>query len=108
MRRSLAGLALAVFVGACGARTQLRGGEADGSGALIPDFAWYRLDETKGTTAHDSSSHHFDVVAAGPTWGDDDGYGTKRFYKGRMRDVRIYKHALDGGAVETLFANGPV
>jgi hypothetical protein len=28
---------------------------------LAPDFAWYRLDETSGTTAHDSSANHNDV-----------------------------------------------
>ncbi|HEY1958161.1 MAG TPA: LamG-like jellyroll fold domain-containing protein [Polyangiaceae bacterium] len=39
---------------------------------------------------------------------DDAGYGTKRFYKGRMRDARIYKRTLDGGAIAQLFANGPV
>jgi hypothetical protein len=27
-----------------------------------PDYIWYVLDETSGTTAHDSSSHHFDVT----------------------------------------------
>jgi large repetitive protein len=30
--------------------------------ALAPDFAWYRLDETSGTTAHDSSPNHYDVM----------------------------------------------
>lgn len=257
MRQSLAAFASALLVAACGARSELRGGVSDGSSdGLIPDFVWYRLDETAGTTAHDSSSHHFDILVAGVTWGDgaifdggsvcgstsvssefrepplsitawltpdarddetldgyaltpfppdavsgdvpalggygiglnvwtdggggralavetgaganvafhsepgafaagvrhfvglvvstsglariyvdgapfaevsenvppsasptplhlgchndDDGYGTKRFYKGRMRDVRIYKHALDAGAIESLFANGPV
>jgi hypothetical protein len=39
---------------------------------------------------------------------DDDGYGTKRFYKGRMRDVRIYKRALGAGEIAQLFSNGPV
>jgi hypothetical protein len=37
---------------------------ADGSGVLTPapDFVWYRLDETSGTTAHDSSPHHYDIT----------------------------------------------
>jgi hypothetical protein len=34
-----------------------------------PDYLWYVLDETQGTTAHDSSSHHFDVTnLVGVTW----------------------------------------
>jgi hypothetical protein len=39
---------------------------------------------------------------------EDDGYGTKRFYKGRMRDARIYKRALEPAEVAQLFSNGPV
>jgi len=39
---------------------------------------------------------------------EDVGYGTKRFYKGRMRDVRIYKRALGSGEIAQLFTNGPV
>jgi len=35
-----------------------------------PDYAWYVLDETSGTTAHDSTSNHFDVPnIANVTWG---------------------------------------
>jgi hypothetical protein len=35
-----------------------------------PDFAWYVLDETSGTTAHDSSANHLDITnLAGITWG---------------------------------------
>ncbi len=42
---------------------------AEDAGALIPDFAWYRLDETSGTTAHDSSTNHYDITnLAGVTW----------------------------------------
>ena len=41
------------------------------AGALDPDFAWYRLDETSGTIAHDSTPHHYDVPGlAGVVWGD--------------------------------------
>lgn len=51
---------------ACGARTDL--------GADVPvtpsDFVWWKLDETSGTTAHDSSSHHYDVTLEGVTWND--------------------------------------
>jgi len=39
---------------------------------------------------------------------DDGAYGTKRFFKGKMRDVRIYKHALGAGEIAQLFTNGPV
>jgi hypothetical protein len=39
------------------------------AGAPIPDFAWYRLDETSGTTAHDSTQNHYDVMDInGVTW----------------------------------------
>ncbi len=38
---------------------------------------------------------------------DDMGYGTKRFYVGRMRDVRVYKRVLTGGEVAALYASGP-
>ncbi len=34
-----------------------------------PGFVWYRLDETSGTTAHDSSPHHYDVMnLVGVVW----------------------------------------
>lgn len=34
-----------------------------------PSYLWYVLDETTGTTAHDSSSHHFDITnLTGVTW----------------------------------------
>jgi hypothetical protein len=34
-----------------------------------PDFIWYVLDETSGTTAKDSSSHHYDITnLTGVTW----------------------------------------
>ena len=38
---------------------------------------------------------------------DDGGYGTKRFYKGHMRDVRIFKRILGADEIAQLFANGP-
>jgi hypothetical protein len=45
-------------------------GDAGGEGSLTPDFAWYLLDETSGTTAHDSSSNHYDITnLAGVVWG---------------------------------------
>jgi hypothetical protein len=38
--------------------------------SLVPDYAWYVLDETLGATAHDSSSHHFDITnLSNVTWG---------------------------------------
>jgi hypothetical protein len=37
----------------------------------------------------------------------DSGYGTKRFYLGRMRDVRVYKRVLTATEVATLHADGP-
>jgi hypothetical protein len=39
---------------------------------------------------------------------EDVAYGTKRFYKGRMRDVRIYKRVLAPTEIAQLFSNGPV
>ncbi|HVZ74892.1 MAG TPA: LamG-like jellyroll fold domain-containing protein [Polyangia bacterium] len=34
-----------------------------------PDYIWYVLDETSGTTAKDSSSHHYDITnLTGVTW----------------------------------------
>jgi hypothetical protein len=38
---------------------------------------------------------------------NDTGYGTKRFYVGRMRDVRVYKRVLTAQEVSTLYADGP-
>jgi len=38
---------------------------------------------------------------------DDTGYGTKRFYVGRMRDVRVYKRVLTAQEVSALYAQGP-
>jgi hypothetical protein len=36
-----------------------------------PDFAWYLLDETSGTTAHDSSPHGYDITnLTGVSWGN--------------------------------------
>jgi hypothetical protein len=37
----------------------------------------------------------------------DTGYGSERFYQGRMRDVRVYKRYLGSGEIGQLFANGP-
>jgi hypothetical protein len=37
----------------------------------------------------------------------DTAYGTKRFYVGRMRDVRVYKRVLTPTEVATLYASGP-
>lgn len=37
----------------------------------------------------------------------DTGYGSKRFYLGRMRDVRVYTRVLGAAEVATLYANGP-
>jgi hypothetical protein len=36
--------------------------------AAASPFVWYVLDETSGTTAHDSSSHHFDIDVPDITW----------------------------------------
>lgn len=38
---------------------------------------------------------------------EDTGYGTKRFYTGRMRDVRVFKRVLTAGEVATLWNDGP-
>jgi hypothetical protein len=41
----------------------------DGATTAAPDYIWYVLDETSGTTAKDSSSHHYDIVdLTGVTW----------------------------------------
>jgi hypothetical protein len=37
----------------------------------------------------------------------DTGYGSERFYQGRMRDVRVYKRYLESGEIGQLFVNGP-
>ncbi len=37
----------------------------------------------------------------------DVAYGSKRYYLGRMRDVRVYKRVLSAGDVATLYADGP-
>jgi hypothetical protein len=64
---------LALVLGACGARTQLdtqRPADA-AAGDLAPDFVWYRLDETSGTIAHDSSPNHYDVTNfSGVVWNE--------------------------------------
>jgi hypothetical protein len=38
---------------------------------------------------------------------NDTGYGTKRFYAGRIRDVRIFKRVLTAQEVSVLYADGP-
>jgi hypothetical protein len=57
---------------ACGARSELRtvsGGPSDAAlPDIVPDFAWYKLDETSGTVAHDSSGNHYDVWITNVTW----------------------------------------
>jgi hypothetical protein len=36
-----------------------------------PDYVWYVLDETQGSTAHDSSPNHFDITnLTGVTWSE--------------------------------------
>ena len=65
--------ACAVFVAVgCGARTELGVGRSDAAASVPnpPDFVWYKLDETSGDIAHDSSSHHFDMKVSGASWGD--------------------------------------
>ena len=53
------------------------------------------------------------VLSAGPTtiWlgehNDDGGYGTRRFFAGRIRDVRVYKRALEASEVQELYTAGP-
>lgn len=42
--------------------SDVRSSQGDASLPPAPDFAWYRLDETSGTTAHDSSPHHYDMT----------------------------------------------
>ncbi len=39
---------------------------------------------------------------------DDTGYGSKGFFRGRMRDARIYNRALDASDIAALRAAGPV
>jgi hypothetical protein len=71
-------VALAAFLVACGARTELGGvieistsdSSIDASTTPPPDFAWYKLDETSGSIAHDSTPHHFDVDVGGVAWGN--------------------------------------
>jgi hypothetical protein len=47
------------------------GQPAPDAGDLDPDLAWYRLDETSGTTAHDASPGHHDIPNLdGVVWGD--------------------------------------
>ncbi|HSY22150.1 MAG TPA: LamG-like jellyroll fold domain-containing protein [Polyangiaceae bacterium] len=38
---------------------------------------------------------------------DDTGYGSKRFFAGRIRDARVYKRLLGPDEVAQLYANGP-
>ena len=59
--------ACVLAVAACGARTDL-GSRVEVSSPPAPDFLWYKLDETSGTTAHDSSSGHHDIDVAGISW----------------------------------------
>jgi hypothetical protein len=43
----------------------------DAGAYLVPDFAWYILNETSGATAHDSSGNHYDVTNLdGVAWSD--------------------------------------
>jgi hypothetical protein len=64
-------LVLAV-VCACGSRTELDALHGADAAADTPvtatDFVWWKLDETSGTIAHDSSTHHYDVTIEGLAW----------------------------------------
>ena len=64
------GLFVVVCAISCGARTQLDEPRDATTQPDGPDFVWYKLDETSGTTAHDSSSNHYDVALSGVTWND--------------------------------------
>ncbi len=65
---------LVIAVAACGARTELDGprpdAALDAASDLSPDFAWYRLDETSGSIAHDSTANHYDVDVGNVAWGE--------------------------------------
>jgi hypothetical protein len=37
----------------------------------------------------------------------DMGYGSERFFEGRMRDLRVYKRRLDAPEFQQLYTNGP-
>ncbi len=78
-----AGTVVAIGCLGCGARTGLNDVSALGAGIAsafnadadvatvptpAPDYIWYVLDETTGATAHDSSSHHFDITVPGIGW----------------------------------------
>jgi hypothetical protein len=39
---------------------------------------------------------------------DDTNYRSKRFFKGRLRDARVYTRLLGADEVARLFADGPV
>jgi len=47
-------------------------------------------------------------VEGGYAYNDDPGYGSKRFFRGTMRDVRIFTRDLAAAEIAALFANGPV
>jgi Concanavalin A-like lectin/glucanases superfamily len=70
----IGGLGGAALVTGCGsssgfvdAGSDTHGGGDGGAG--VPDFVWFVLDETQGTTAKDSSPNHYDITnLTGVTW----------------------------------------
>ena len=57
-----AGICSAISAADAGVDASPGADAAEDAGALVPDFAWYRLDETSGTTAHDSTANHYDIT----------------------------------------------
>ena len=73
--------------GSSSGATSSSGGSSSGSGGTgdaatdatvavaPPDFAWYKLDETTGSTAHDSTANHYDVHLQNVAWGNGATFG---------------------------------
>jgi len=73
-------MVLSLVLGACGGDSARHIEDAPSAGSdaqkandapatSVPDYIWFVLDETSGTTAKDSSSHHYDITGlTGVTW----------------------------------------
>ena len=78
--------------------------DADGGAAVANVYV-------NGTLLGGSSS--VAVQTSGPTTlylgvhNTDTGYGTRRFFDGRIRDVRAYKQTLSVSQLAALYASGP-
>jgi hypothetical protein len=77
-----------------------------GDGAAAPAIVYINGQPYDITTADVPGTSSSTTLFLG-RHNDDTGYGSKRFFAGRIRDARVYKRLLGPDEVAQLYANGP-